>query len=744
MIFTIIDLSSREKAVGHFALPSGYTLGDVFEKDEKLKKYSDNIIRVDVNGMERRDWRSLSPQKQDRVLAHVVPKDFGIIEGITLGQILSAVSAAISIVRFIVSLFSHPKQPHSAGAGDRSQTYGFDGIKDSFPPGDVIPVVYGRHRKGGQVLMYNITSDVAGKTQRMKMLLAMCEGRVSSISDIEINGLSVDNFKNVNIRTTLGEPEGIIFPGYEEIANTYFDGRPITDVAINCAGSHSSIIYRTTGNNVYALDLQIRAPNGMQWIRVKKKTRKYPNSSWFSVEYKHSDDIFWTFVATHKLDDKTDQPVLDVMRVDLPSPGEYDLRFIWLGAYKYCRNLRTKYSEQAVWQLELTNVTEYSGTMPSHSGTCMIAVDAVATQQLQGGRPNVTAVIHGKSVREYFAANSYLERWSNNPAWALRDYMTSSVYGMGAYLSEADLDMQSFLDFATLANSDVQLCGNATPPSPRAMDPNPGQVFYDRNAVTAIQGDKLGGGTGITVSTDFDATSRFYLKLMSREYGQSRYGITYTHICCPPVPAESPYDGPYGANSPDLPSDGFDMWMQYAGEANGPAISGLIAMALGGTAARSGTAITAVYDTTGQSPCISVHLYHSQDMTSWGTIVASVPYTLQVGQYFFAQHFPNDFSAASGYYSQFVFVGVYDAAFHSLQQTICDTVLLDPLRMPHNGDGLAGVTVMPAYNASYVEGGHQWNNWFVEDGLCYAAAYTTLRRNCKRNFISVAGRFVDD
>ena len=63
--------------------------------------------------------------------------------------------------------------------------------------------------------------------------------------------------------------------------------------------------------------------------------------------------------------------------------------------------------------------------------------------------------MRGRSVRAYSDETTFVTTWTRNPAWCVLDYMTNSMYGMGAYITTSDANIQSFIDFATLCTSQV-------------------------------------------------------------------------------------------------------------------------------------------------------------------------------------------------------------------------------------------------------------------------------------------------
>lgn len=719
MILRMLDISTKDHGEHHFQLPPNFTLGEFFDKDEKLRAVQACITRVAINGLERKEWRKASPGKSDVVSVEILPKDFGLGALVQIFQIISAIA---TVARFIISLFQQPQKPKAPGS-DKSQTYTFEGIRDNFPPGDPVPIVYGHQRKGGQVLMYQVTMDADKKHQRLKMLLGLCEGEVSSIGAIELNNISVNDLTSFSYTAVLGTSSQGPISGFTEIANTFYDGREITNFNINrqfkrgVSSGHTGIVMRTANNNVTDMEVQVRAPSGLYTIGKNKGTI-YPQWCRYTVEYKRSEHLFWTVVATRTLKAKggldAQRPIWDVYKFPFPKPDEYDVRLTWIDASGHPN---ANHPVGFEYRIELFNYTEFAGTMPVYSSTAMLAIQGVATQEMQGGQPTATAIVYGNKVKRYYTADSFDIGWSNNPAWAVRDYMTNSVYGMGAYVHEADLDMQSFLDFATLANSDVQFCA---PSAPNPYEMAPGEVFYSRNAVTAIQGDIIQGSSiqGRFPSIGWNGPDA-NLQLTSREDGKPRYGIAYTHYCCPPLPSDR-YAGPYGANSPDDWCDGGEVFMRYLGRSGGKGISGVIGDIRSGSIATKGTAYGLLYDESANTPCISFHRWNDQDMTSYGTIINSIPISvLTPGCFLYLEFFQWDFSTASGYYTVRIFGDVLDSSFSTII-SVCDTAE-NTNRIPQNHDGLNGVIVLPSYDAGAVYASHYYNSWDEICGLCYSS-----------------------
>lgn len=460
MILEIEDIIEHKRGMTHAAIPKGLTLGKIFEQDERLQKLKTGILQVSLNGVKIDNWEGICAGKHDRVKITLGP-NFAIA---ALIPIFQAIIAIVSIVSFFISLFNQPKTPTGKGAGG-SATYGFEGIHDTLPIGDPVPWVYGIHKKGGQVLQYFVDVDSLRTGQSMGMLLAMAEGEITSLSNIEVNGLPIESISSAQFDMRMGLSSQSIIPGFERIRNTFFDGREISDPNKQKNRLTSNIVYRTVGNNIESVDLQVEAFNGIANLSFKSSAVHNLTVN-YSVERKSQttadSPANWTIVASPRaFSAATRRPIFDVFAIPFSPRGAYDIRLTWLNIPTGNQQFPGNVDESTLrWRLRLKNVTEYQDVAGSYSNTALLAVTAIANQQLQGGRPNVTAVAHGKLVRVYSGLNSFAIQHSQNPAWGILDYMTNSIYGMGPYISLSDVDLQSFIDFATLADSQCASCGD--------------------------------------------------------------------------------------------------------------------------------------------------------------------------------------------------------------------------------------------------------------------------------------------
>lgn len=501
MIIELRDILDNKHAVAHARAP-GMSLGEIFDKDAKLKAIAPHVVQVSVNGSRSTVWRHIIPQSADRIVIDVAPK-----EPFSIGAIISAIITVVSVVQFAISLFNRPKVPKLETPKD-SPTYSFDGIKTSFSPGGPVPVNYGEHLVGGQLLSMAVdVHPTENNRQQLSMLIGLGVGPITDVSCIRLNDIALENFRNEGEGVIVcqaaaeqywidrpdvaadpfygaspagayqhylnhGQSEGSIWhaelcgdiafdfrlgtssqspiPGFQQVRNTFADGREI---------SSNAITYVSQGDRLDSIQLQVAAMEGLGIFFGGTNPRLSNQLVRYSIEYKRSDwstDSWAFFEAARDFHGQSrgevwDAPFLNLADREGGSRSAWDIRLAWLNINQPERPGKNDTSLHRIW---LRNVTEISEERTeSYSGTALLAIKAIATNQLQGGAPNVTCMVRGRPVRAYSDETTYVETWTRNPAWCLLDYMTNSVYGMGAYIPTSGIHLQSFIDFATICNS---------------------------------------------------------------------------------------------------------------------------------------------------------------------------------------------------------------------------------------------------------------------------------------------------
>ena len=330
MILELEDIREQEVVTIHFDLPGGITLGELVKHDPRISEAClDSAVQTRFNGVVIADWHNLSPARGDTVRILVAPKDpvsVGIaVANIAISAGASAATAAaiggavaiamtaaaiLSAVMFVVSLFNRPKTS-SGGRGD-SPTYSFEGIHTLIVPGGVVPIVYGQHRVGGQLLSMAVDVSSSGLKQELSLLIGLGEGDITEVSCVRVNGVAIENISSVQTDFRLGTTSQAILPGFEFDRNTFADGREIA--------SGTPITYATVGTSVVAFTAHIAAFQGL----IHYKTDGGRESTWvdFGIERRPTGTTTFTVIASPvRFTGKTGAPISTTFTSSFPTAG---------------------------------------------------------------------------------------------------------------------------------------------------------------------------------------------------------------------------------------------------------------------------------------------------------------------------------------------------------------------------------------------------------------------------------------
>ena len=411
--------------------------------------------RVLWNGgvLPREAWDTWQVQPGDEVWA--IPQ-MGIVAGLVPLLAYAAVGIAVSIaVTALTYVLFPPDKPHMSQPEER--TFSFTGIQTAIGPGGVVPIIYGRHRVGGQLLSAYVEESMvvmnapgappllaAAVTQppSLTMLLGLSEGPIVQVitATLELNGQPWNN-QAPNAMTTLdarlGTPYQTPIPWANETRNTFGDGRALPD---NSANTGQVIIYTTT-QPVQAFILNLTFQEGL--FHITGKGEKEVNI--VTVTYAYAVSGTGVFSPASVFDIQSDHaaPVRLGLRQEGLAPAIYDIAVNY-GNPRHNDELHDK------WLPSLESVTEIQNGTQSYPNTALLALRMVATEAMQGSLPNVTVEVQGRTVR--VGTFAPVETWSDNPAWCVMDFLTSQRYGLGIDDSEIDL-----FSFATTAAYDDEI-----------------------------------------------------------------------------------------------------------------------------------------------------------------------------------------------------------------------------------------------------------------------------------------------
>ena len=294
-----------------------------------------------------------------------------------------------------------------------SATYGFAGIQNSTRVGSPIPVVYGFHRVGGQIL--NTYVETRNDSDVLHMLVAVSEGEVSSIGGIEVNGQTISNYSDVSFQSRTGaNTQSAVGLFGDKTATTYQAEGQLTTTFIT---------YTTQGENLNGFVVKLTFPGGL--FRVHDTGSLVMASVSIEVDYKLHSSGTWITGPRQPIGENKRAVMRRQIRVDGLAAGQYDIRVR--------RTTVESSSSTLVDAVVREAVTELINDGYTYPNTALFALEAVATNQLSGGIPRVTAMVFGVKVRVFTNQLTYTMQWTQSPAWIVFDMLTNERYGHGRF-----------------------------------------------------------------------------------------------------------------------------------------------------------------------------------------------------------------------------------------------------------------------------------------------------------------------
>lgn len=369
--------------------------------------------------------------------------------GMSLAMTINVALLVVSIAYTIYSYCTAPEAPKTGRGLNSSPTYGWDGLQMQVRQGVPVPVVYGEHLLGGNLIEAYISSNL--DKNYLNLLIALSEGEIEGIMKEDLSGVCtstsdipyillndnlLSNFSGVTWDYRLGVQDQTQITGFGDVCQTY-----------SMAGVHITTIpylYTTVDSDVEAIELRFRLPA----LFIQYKGNYYPNTTSAHVEYKlHSEPTVWTDGGSLSITQSSQDPIRRFVRIDSLTPSQYDIRITFTGP------ITASYAPSDIY---LDNIIEIKYGNSAYPLTALVAIKILATEQLSGQLPNVLTRIRGKKVLNLATSTT---AWTRNPIYNVNDLMVNSRYGMGRYISQSNINNDQLI---LMAQHCDQIVGNGT------------------------------------------------------------------------------------------------------------------------------------------------------------------------------------------------------------------------------------------------------------------------------------------
>jgi predicted phage tail protein len=360
--------------------------------------------------------------------------------------------------------------------GDKSSSYGIDGAKNASQEGLSVPICYGTHRMGGNVI--GLSVENVDSTQLLYMLLNAGEGPIANISDIELNDQPIDNYKDVEWQSRLGLQTQDLIPWFDNAVTarnlnikldttwtTYLT--PGTLDRIRCDFVAPSGLFQADRNSgalkpyTVPLEIQYRKMGDATWLPFQ--ATEIITSSTVTTTTVNSTSNGWTNTSggtggtgsgTISLTaQKSGQEPVYSTNLSITDSSRSAVRrsftspLLANGRYEVRVRRQTPVSNDTLISdvVFIGDINEMTVSKVTYKHTALLDLKVKLTDQLNGV-PTVTYKNHGRIIKCW---NSTTRAWeykaSSNPAWIAFDMLTHLRYG--GQLPEDRIDIEGFKEW---------------------------------------------------------------------------------------------------------------------------------------------------------------------------------------------------------------------------------------------------------------------------------------------------------
>ena len=175
----------------------------------------------------------------------------------TLAKGLAA--AVVAIGGLVINALIPPPKPPTPQEQSDSPTFGIDGPKNTSQEDVPVPVVYGLHRVGGNIVQQYVENGIdedGGTIQYLYNQIIVSEGEIEDITDIEINDNPSTNYTNFETEVHKGVAD-------EELSQWFRNSQVGFSVGATLSDVYSVF---TTQTEVDRLRVDLVAPGGLAFF----------------------------------------------------------------------------------------------------------------------------------------------------------------------------------------------------------------------------------------------------------------------------------------------------------------------------------------------------------------------------------------------------------------------------------------------------------------------------------------------
>ena len=335
---------------------------------------------------------------------------WGVIGAIQGGLIGASVGSTIWTV-------THKQNPYGNLDSDYSQDdYSrFNTVTNDVNQNAVIPVIYGTRKYGGLQTYHNTYNG----SRYLQKDVILCEAGIEGIYNVCANEELIKSDTNISIY------------------NTQYPNATVTRTSKGNLRLSTGVL----APQDYKLgDVDNYDAQSSLLTTVIDKIKSEAGNGW-KIDGA-VDDRTSKGISANSMQFNSSTPVkCYVDNEDIQRKGAVvlDNRGYKIGEYKFYQNVAPD------------NYMEVGG----YPQCAWIRSDLVASSRLSGSNPTINAFIKGMKV-PVFDGNTWVLKYTENPAWIIRDFLINTRYGTGHWITEDMLDDESFKEVADYCDYEIE------------------------------------------------------------------------------------------------------------------------------------------------------------------------------------------------------------------------------------------------------------------------------------------------
>lgn len=401
----------------------------------------------------------------------VVPRGAHVIVAPRPGDLTTGILIAVSVLSTVASAVLMRRPKLSGSDTPREQRFGFGRISENAGPGDVIPVVLGtRVRHGGRVIGKVPMDAPDGQgNDRLLVVLALSHGPVARIGNLTGDADNVDasavtgiylqdqpiaNFPGTKVHVRMGGASQRPMLGFENVTRLREVGSGgvtlrNTSGSDRTSGSPSAEAFTfVTSSPVNALTVRVSLDGGLYSVntdgqavsrRVQYRLRSRPVAGAWGA---------WRVITLEQLRQSQfySSPRIEIGATATATEVQVERVSAESGATADVDALR--------WD----SVVEEEDGQQTYAGIALLGVELTAGDQLQN-EPRVSVDMDGYAACRVWdqvsgpEAPVFTSGFTRNPAELALEILTNPVWGLGAEVSLADVDMVTWLEAIAAGNA---------------------------------------------------------------------------------------------------------------------------------------------------------------------------------------------------------------------------------------------------------------------------------------------------